>query len=91
MNILKQTNNPILKRKEIEATMESSSNPGFQKVTQLLAEELKAPAETIVLRAVRGNFGTNQFLIEAFIYENVQDKERIEPKKKVKKKVEGAA
>lgn len=82
---LKQFQNSILKRNEIEYTIEAQSNPGFQKATELIAAELKVAPDTIALKAVRGNFGTNTFLIEAFIYDTAQDKERIEPKKKMKK------
>ena len=86
---IKQSHNSILKRKEIEYTIEAPSNPGFQKASELVAEKLKASPDTIVLKAVRGNFGTNTFLIEAFVYDSAQDKERIEPKRKSRKKLRG--
>ena len=85
MSTQKNFRNTLLKRKEIEMLVDSISNPGFQKATELVAAETKAAPETIALKAVRGNFGTHQFLIEAFVYDSVQDKDLIEPKKKVKK------
>ena len=84
----KQFHNTILKRKEIELSVESPSNPGFQKAAEMVASELKVAPETVALKAVRGNFGTNTFLIEAFVYESQEDKEKTEPKKKVKKEAE---
>ncbi|MBM3233453.1 hypothetical protein FJZ18_04795 [Candidatus Pacearchaeota archaeon] len=86
---LNQFKNSILKRIEIEYIVEAPQNPGFQKATEMVSDKLKAPSENIAIKAVRGNFGKNQFLIEAFVYESASDKERIEPKKKEKKKVEG--
>ncbi|MEK6825840.1 MAG: hypothetical protein AABY00_03575 [Nanoarchaeota archaeon] len=87
---VKQIHNTLFKRKEIEYTIEADSNPGFAKATELVATELKVAPETVALKAVRGNFGTNTFLIEAFVYNSQADKEKTEPKKKVKKEAEGA-
>lgn len=86
---LNQFKNSLLKRTEIEYLVEASQNPGFQKATELVSEKLKVQPENIAIKAVRGNFGKNQFIIEAFVYESVADKEKIEPKKKEKKKAEG--
>ncbi len=84
METIKKFENKLLKRQEVEVTFENQSNPGFDDARKRLAEEFKVPEENIAVRAVRGNFGRNVFLVEAFIYDSKEDKERIEPKPKVK-------
>lgn len=90
MEILTENKNELLKRKEIIASLPSDSNPGFENSKQHISDKFKAQLENIAIKSVRNNFGTNNFLIEAFIYESVKDKERIEPKAKAKK-AQGAA
>ena len=88
---LNQFKNSILKRTEVEYTVEALQNPGFQKATEMVSDKLKATKENIAIKAVRGKFGKNQFLIEAFVYDSLADKEKIEPKKKMKKTKEEEA
>lgn len=90
MKTLVDFKNSLLKRREIKAVIESSSNPGFANSQKMISEEFKAKEEEIVVKAVKSKFGRNTFLIDAFIYESVKAKDRVEPKKKVKKKADGA-
>ena len=85
MEILNETKNNLLKRTELQIKIESSGNPGFEQSKKSAAEKFKAELDNIALKRVINNFGTNEFLIEAFIYESIADKERIEPKPKAKK------
>lgn len=89
MNIITKNKNKLLKRDEITATLVEQSNPGFAKARALLASEVKAAEELIVLKAVHSHFGSNEFTIEAYVYGSVADKERIESKPKAPKKKEG--
>ncbi|MEK6928946.1 MAG: hypothetical protein AABW65_03260 [Nanoarchaeota archaeon] len=82
---MKDIRNNLLKRKEIQFKINSNSNPGFSNSLKIIAEKFKAKEENIVIKAVRNKFGENNFLIDAFIYDSVQDKEKIEPKIKIKK------
>ena len=84
MNILKEFKNSLLKRKEVKVSQEYESNPGFNKALQDIAKHFKVQEDFIVINKLESNFGTNEFLIEAFIYNSLKDKERIEPKKKEK-------
>ncbi|MFH1290287.1 MAG: hypothetical protein ABIH92_02655 [Nanoarchaeota archaeon] len=90
MNILKDTKNSLLKRREIQFTLESSSNPGFKGSKQAISRGTKAQEDNIAIKFVKNNFGANEFLVEAFIYDSKEDKERIEPKPKAKKNKPGA-
>jgi len=90
MNTLKEFRNSLLKRNEVSVSFKHSGNPGFDRAGKNLAELFKVAEEQIAVKAVRGNFGANEFLIEAFIYDSAADKERTEAKKKEKKAVGGA-
>ena len=83
---MKDLKNPLLNRREVQITIKSGSNPGFQKSQKMLAEQLHIPEEQVAVRGVYGKFGSSEFLIDALVYNSVKDKERFEPKKKEKKK-----
>lgn len=84
------TKNTLLKRREVSFTMEHASNPGMAVVAQHVADTFKANPDVVVVKELRGTFGSNKFFARAFIYDTVQAKEHTEPKPKVKKK-EGSA
>lgn len=88
MEIVNDVKNDLLKRKEITAFLESEKNPGIVSVVKEIAEKFKAQEEVVVIKSLKGKFGAHRFEIHAFIYDSVQDKEKIEPKKKEKKKAE---
>ena len=90
MKIMKDLQNKLLNRREVQVVMESSSNPGFEGAKKIIGDNFKAKEEMIAVKKVKGKFGRDTFLVDAFIYDSVRDKERIEPKVKVKKSAEGA-
>lgn len=90
MKITTTVHNMLLKRHEVTAVLESPSNPGFTQAQTQLAQALKVAEEVIVVRAVRSHFGSSSFVVEAFAYDSLEDKQRIEPKPKVATK-KGAA
>ncbi len=88
MEILKDTKNDFLKRREIQFTLGAGSNPGFENSKKIIAEKLEAHEKNVAIKFVKNNFGSAEFLIETFVYKTEEDKNRIEPKKKEKKKPE---
>ncbi|MBU0760418.1 MAG: hypothetical protein KJ600_04830 [Nanoarchaeota archaeon] len=86
MEILQDTKNPLLKRKEIKFSIKTETNPGIQGCMEKVVEKFKVPEEHVVVRSVKNNFGSQEFVCEVFIYDSKEDKEKIEPKQKVKKK-----
>jgi len=86
MEILNDLKNELLNRREIEAVIKSEGTPSFEECKKKIAEKFNAPEENIIVRKVKGHFGTNNFSVEAFIYNSKEDKEKIEPKVKEKKK-----
>lgn len=87
MEILKENKNPLLQRTEVQFSLESEANPGEAHVLEKIAEHFKTEKELITLKRVASNFGKSEFLIDAFIYENM-DARKIEPMPKTKKKAE---
>jgi len=85
INIVKDFKNTLLKRREVEASVDSVKNPGFDIVRKDIAEHYKVAEDLILINNIRGNFGSHNFFIDAFIYNSVEDKNSITPKKKVKK------
>ena len=89
MNITKKHRNALLKRHEISALLLENSNPGIAKARSMLAAELNVAEELIALRALKNTFGSNEFNIEAFVYDSLADLQRIEPQAKSVAKKEG--
>ena len=86
MEIIEDKKNDLLKRREIKFILESDSNPGIACCLKSVVDKFKVSEGTIVIRAVKNNFGTRKFVCEVFIYDSEKDRERFEPRKKVKKK-----
>lgn len=85
MEIKTEFRNDLLKRKEVILTMESTTNPGKETVTNEIVKVMKTDVKEIVLRTIKNNFGTHKYVIEAFVYDSKEDLDKIEPKKKAKK------
>ncbi len=85
METVREFKNGLLKRTEVKLVVNADKNPGFADAAKRVAEKFKAKEENIVVRELKSKFGRDTFLIDAFIYDSVQDKEKIEPKKKAKK------
>ncbi len=85
MEIKKEFENKLLKRKEVEVTLVSEKNPGNVEVIKNIIEKFKTTADNITVKSIKNRFGSHEFLIEAFIYDSKSDKDRIEPRKKQKK------
>jgi len=86
MNVISEFRNDLLKRKEMIFSDSYDSNPGFAQVGKDVASETKADEAVVVVRGIKSEFGSNEFIVDAFVYDSIKDKEKIEPKKKEKKK-----
>jgi len=85
MKTLKDFKNELLKRRELKVLTSADSNPGFENSKQLIAKEFKANEDLIVVKNVKSKFGRDTFLVDAYIYNSVDDRGKIEPTIKVKK------
>jgi ribosomal protein S24E len=86
MEVIKEIDNGILNRKEVFVVERYNSNPGYEQALKLVSENFKVGEDVVVVKRVGSHFGDNNFLIEAFVYDSVENKEKIEPKKKEKEK-----
>ena len=87
---MKEIKNKLMRRKEVEIVIESSSNTGFAHALAEIVKHFKASEEQIVVKKISSSFGRNTFTIEANIYDSAKDKLELEPKKKEKAKAPGA-
>ncbi len=88
MKIIENKRNDLAKRKEIKVIVSAEKNPGFESSLKSISEHFKSPAENIAMKEIKSKFGRDTFLITAFVYDSVSDKELFEPKKKLKKEAQ---
>ncbi|MFA5856588.1 MAG: hypothetical protein WC867_04470 [Candidatus Pacearchaeota archaeon] len=86
MNIQKETRNEFFKRKEVSLILESEKNPGFSEIKEKLATKFSKPVENIDAYNIKGRFGTDTFLIKAYIYDSKEDYDKAI--QKTKKQIE---
>jgi len=86
MKIISDFKNDLLKRREVKIVIDADSNPGSDRACKEIAEGFKASEDVIVVKGLKSKFGRDTFLIDALIYDSVDDKVRIEPKIKTKEK-----
>jgi len=89
MKTLEDKQNVLLKRREVKIIVEAGKNPSMQEASKAIAENFKTAEENVAIKEIKGKFGMKTFLISANVYNNKEDKEKIEPKKKAKKGAEG--
>ncbi|MBU0466242.1 MAG: 30S ribosomal protein S24e [Nanoarchaeota archaeon] len=88
MNILNDKKNNLLKRREVQFILESDSNLGYENCKKAAISHFKIPETNVVVKSVKNNFGSKEFVCKVFIYDSEQDKHKIEPKVKAKKKAQ---
>jgi ribosomal protein S24E len=91
MEIKSDIRNEIFKRNEINAVVESEKNLSFDEARKIFVEETKKPEENIDLYNVKGNFGSNSFVISANVYDSKEDKDKAEQKTQKQRKAEAEA
>ncbi len=86
LTILKQKENPLFNRKEIEANFEANVPPKINEAEEILSKEFSTNPESVKIKKIAGSFGSTNFMISANIYSSKEDKEKIEEKSKKEKK-----
>jgi len=81
MEILKDFKNDLLKRQEISLSLEADNNPNFNDIKKQVAEQFKKSEEVIDVYNIKGSFGSNEFKIDAYIYDSKEDLEKNRTKK----------
>ena len=92
MKTIKDLKNELLHRREVKLIVNEKSNPGIKNGLKIVAEHFKADENLIVIKQLKSKFGRDTFLIDAYLYDSIKDKETIEPKpKKNEKKALGVS
>jgi len=86
LKIIKQRENPLFNRKEIEILIETPVAPKISETEEFIAKEFSTHAENVKVKKIKGRFGSTNFTITANIYYSKEDKDKIEPKSKKEKK-----
>jgi len=85
MKITSDKKNVLLKRREIVCEIECASNPGFVQAVKEIAKETGVSEDVIAIKKIASSYGTSLFVISASLYDNADEKNKIEPKPKQKK------
>ncbi|MEK6758040.1 MAG: hypothetical protein AABX88_02835 [Nanoarchaeota archaeon] len=80
--IIKERENPLFNRKEIQVGVHAEITPSYEEVGKLLTEKFSTSKENIKIKKVSGKFGSKDFLISANIYKTKKDKDDTEQKTK---------
>ena len=83
--IIKQEKNPFLEREELILEIENSVTPTSEEVKK----EIGKNEDLIVIKKINTSFGKQTFIIEAFVYDNIDVKSEVETiPQKIRKKME---
>ena len=72
--ILSKNKNEFMHRDEILIEIEANVNPGFDEVKEIIGKD----KDLIVVKSIRGNFGSHSFIAEVFVYDSKENKNKIE-------------
>lgn len=82
LNILKEIDNRLFKRKEILATAEAKITPTYKEVTEFLSKKFSVELGKIKIKKISGKFGSRVFEIIVNIYDSEKDKNSVERRSK---------
>ena len=88
MKFEKDTRNELFKRQEISFELEADKNPSFSEIRSKIAEQTGKPEESIDVLNINGNFGSNIFNIDAYVYDSKEDLEKAQQKTQKQRKAE---
>ena len=89
MEILKENENKLLHRKELDIVLrELTATPSKKDIVSAVSAHLGASSDTMVLGSVHQKFGKKEARFHIKVYESEDALKKIEPKPKEKKKDE---
>lgn len=90
-----ENKNELLSRNEVKLTIEiEGTTPSKVDVSALVAKELKAKEDMLVVREIKVKYGTNLAEVVVFVYDNAEVKSRVENltmHKKIQEKLDAEA
>ena len=90
-SIQNKARNDLLNREDITAVVVSETSPKTEEVKTAIAQQTNKDAELVVVKRVKGKFGSKEFLVEAEVYDNLESLRkfnRLSKKEEEKKKKE---
>jgi len=88
IQIIKEKENPLFNRKEIQVSIKAEITPSREEIQKLISEKFSTSIENIKIKKISGKFGSKTFIIIANIYASIKDKNNIEPISKRDIKIE---
>lgn len=85
MNLLEETSNSLLNRREVRCAYPSAGNPGYASALTALAQTLGVAEDVVVIKRLVNSYGVSDSIVHAFVYHSVDAKQKFEPKPKAKK------
>ncbi len=82
LEIIKEKENLLFARKEIQASVETQVTPSRNEIQELIAQKFSTQRENVSINGIHGRFGSKTFMINANIYSSKEEKEKNEPKSK---------
>ncbi len=82
IKITEQKESPLFDRKEITATVATSTSPSKDEVKEELSKKFSVGKDAIRIKQIDGNFGSEEFTITANVYPSKDMLEGIEHKSK---------
>lgn len=86
IKVIKEKDNPVFRRKEIEISIVSEATPKTKEAEEIVAEQFSSKKENVKIKKITGHYGVKKFEIYANIYETPELKEKIEIKPSKEKK-----
>lgn len=93
MEIIKETDYPLLGRKEylVKCVFDKIKTPSNNEIKKSSASLLKTSEDLVVVKKIKQQFGLNQAVCDIYVYKDASALDKIEKiKKKPKKKAEEA-
>ncbi|MBI2044589.1 hypothetical protein HYT23_00870 [Candidatus Pacearchaeota archaeon] len=81
LKIISQKENPLFKRKEVEAELTAEISPSREDLMSALARKLSSSADAVRIKKVKSKFGSKKFSISANVYQDKETKKSVEIKK----------
>lgn len=86
LRIIQENDNKLLNFKEVRAVAPFAKTPTMNEVIKVFANKYGAAEESLIIKKIKGNFGTKNFSIIVRIYPDKKTMDSVEKKNKKLKK-----
>jgi ribosomal protein S24E len=86
--ILEEKVNELFQRKEIFAIITNSITPTKDEAANAIANAIKGDKNAVVVDRILGNYGSQEFKVEAKVYDSIEARNNIDSSKYIEEKAE---